>query len=322
MKKFLSIALSLAMMCSLSATAFAADNSGISEQTETEISMIPEEITNLHQQSLLQKNAVTSTYNEYEILESSKLQTNDELLEAGYSLDVIADIRSGAAEERIVAATLERAMLPETQLLEMGYTESEIISLKNLTGSESLSEISALGVLADCSTYNTYVSHVYKKSLNKTFFKVNFGWEWDKCPAWLLTDCAGTGWNQNFHPDDTGSSTYNTSYKTYVNQLNSSDKKYSSEPMYEQELGTAQDQLDMNGFFGSEYYVKSGSGTMYLSQTGRVNDVKFAFKYGHNQFGAAVSVGFPWSVGFSLEGAETVFQPQELVYHDFATTQP
>jgi hypothetical protein len=137
----------------------------------------------------------------------------------------------------------------------------------------------------------------------------------------LLTDCASTGWNKDFHPDSTGSNSYNKSYKTYVNQYDSSDKKYSSEPMVERNMQTAEDQLDMNGFYGADYYVKSGYGTMYLSQTGKVNDVKFAFKYGHNEIGVAVSVGYPWSRGFSLEGAESIFQPAELVYSDFTTVQ-
>lgn len=72
--------------------------------------------------------------------------------------------------------------------------------------------------------------------------------------------------------------------------------------MVEKNMQTAQDQLDMNGFYGVDYYVKSGSGTMYLSQTGQVNDVKFSFKYDHNRFGVVVSVGYPWSIGFSLVG--------------------
>lgn len=92
-------------------------------------------------------------------------------------------------------------------------------------------------------------------------------------------------------------------------------------PAYEKELQTAEDQFDMNGFYGSDYYVKSGSGTICLSQTGKVNDVKLSFKYGHNQFGPAVSVSYPWGVSFGLDGAETIFQPDEIVYNDFATVK-
>lgn len=113
----------------------------------------------------------------------------------------------------------------------------------------------------------------------------------------------------------------NKTFKTYVNQGNASDKKYTTKHIYEKELQTAEDQFDMNGFYGSDYYVKSGSGTICLSQTGKVNDVKLSFKYGHNQFGPAVSVSYPWGVSFGLDGAETIFQPDEIVYNDFATVK-
>lgn len=55
--------------------------------------------------------------------------------------------------------------------------------------------------------------------------------------------------------------------------------------------------------------------------SGKVNDVKLSFKYGHNQFGPAVSVSYPWGVSFGLDGAETIFQPDEIVYNDFATVK-
>lgn len=185
----------------------------------------------------------------------------------------------------------------------------------------SSADLSTRGILADCYTYNTFVSHTYNKSKDKTYFICNYGWEWDKCPNWVLTDCAGLGWNHDFHPDDAVDSDYNKTFKTYVNQGNASDKKYTTKHIYEKELQTAEDQFDMNGFYGSDYYVKSGSGTICLSQTGKVNDVKLSFKYGHNQFGPAVSVSYPWGVSFGLDGAETIFQPDEIVYNDFATVK-
>lgn len=206
----------------------------------------------------------------------------------------------------------------------MGYSADEIYVMKNLTGNETLEQMSTYGILADCTCYNTLVDHYYRTSTDKTYFLVSYGWEWDKCPAWVLTDCAVVGWNHDFHPDeslDTSSKNYNTTYKTYVNQSDATDKKYSSKAMVEKELNTAEDQFDMNGFYGNAYYVKAGSGTMALSQTGKQNDAKFSFKYGHNEVLAAPSVGYPWGVSFSLEGAESIFMPSEIVYSDFASTR-
>ncbi|EJX04903.1 hypothetical protein EVA_06992 [gut metagenome] len=238
---------------------------------------------------------------------------------AGYSADVIANIKSGVVEDQLLQTVFERAKLSKDELKNLGYSSAEIVSMKNLTGDETLDEVAPFA-LAYCTTYNTYMSHTYKPSTNKTYFLCAYGWSWDKCPAWLLTDAAGCGWNHEFHPDNSVGSTYNVSYKTYVNQLNASDKKYTQKNLYEKTLQTCEDQFDMNGYYGSNYYVQSGHGTMALSQTGKINDVKFAFKYGHNQLGPAVSVSYPWGIGFGLEGAETIFQPNEIVYHDFAVT--
>lgn len=290
-----------------------------------DIPSIPEEISFSHNRIIKGFTRSASNnlrvMNEYEILQSASAKSDAELLQEGYGEDTISQIRDGTIAELIRKSIFSRASLPSSELSELGYTESEIEYMKSLTGTETLADLSTRGILADCYTYNTFVSHTYNKSKDKTYFICNYGWEWDKCPNWVLTDCAGLGWNHDFHPDDAVDSDYNKTFKTYVNQGNASDKKYTTKHIYEKELQTAEDQFDMNGFYGSDYYVKSGSGTICLSQTGKVNDVKLSFKYGHNQFGPAVSVSYPWGVSFGLDGAETIFQPDEIVYNDFATVK-
>lgn len=326
-KKLFSIILAVAMVFSICIPAYAADTSNTKQiALEIPVTEIPSDVLTNHQNvvSGRTRSAITSTYDEYEILSMMKAKTTEDLIFEGYSKDVVEDIKSGNVEERILTVTFERAALSEEELAKMGYSADEIFVMKNLSGDETLEQLSTYGILADCTCYNYLVEHYYKTSTGKTYFLVSYGWEWDKCPAWVLTDCAGVGWNHDFHPDetlDTSSKNYNTTYKTYVNQSDASDKKYSSKAMVEKELNTAEDQFDMNGFYGSAYYVKSGSGTMALSQTGRQNDAKFSFKYGHNEILAAPSVGYPWGVSFSLEGAESIFMPPEIVYSDFASTK-
>ena len=324
MKKAISIVTACIMTTALSIPALAAQASPSTSQ-EKAIDAIPEEISSYHNRiingSARSLSDNVRVMNEYDILSTASQKTDAELLEAGYSEDAISQLRSGEAAEQIREVTFERAALPYDQLIRMGYTDTEIEKMKSLTGTETLAEISALGILADCTTYNTYISHTYNRSDDKTYFICGYGWEWDKCPSWLLTDCAGLGWNHDFHPDDTVDDSYNETYKTYVNQNNSSDKKYTTEPIVEKQLQTAEDQIDLNGYYGNDYYVKSGSGEICLSQTGKVNDVKLSFKYGHNYFGPAVSVSYPWGVSFGLSGAEAIYQPDEIVYHDFAVVE-
>ena len=324
MKKPLSFFLSIALLSTLSFTADATEVAPSVPQ-EHAIPYIPEEISFSHNRIIKGFTRSASNnlrvMNEYEILQSASAKSDAELLQEGYGEDTISQIRDGTIAELIRKSIFSRASLPSSELSELGYTESEIEYMKSLTGTETLADLSTRGILADCYTYNTFVSHTYNKSKDKTYFICNYGWEWDKCPNWVLTDCAGLGWNHDFHPDDAVDSDYNKTFKTYVNQGNASDKKYTTKHIYEKELQTAEDQFDMNGFYGSDYYVKSGSGTICLSQTGKVNDVKLSFKYGHNQFGPAVSVSYPWGVSFGLDGAETIFQPDEIVYNDFATVK-
>lgn len=321
MKKLITMLMVPALVCTLSVPAFAI-NAEPSIPQEQAIAAIPEEIASTHHRMINmlsrspQNNA--NVLNEYEILQAASLKTDAELLQEGYTSETISQIRDGTIANQIREVTFERAALPFNELIELGYTEAEIDSMRSLTGTETLSELSALGLLAECYPYNELVSHTYVESEDKTYFICDYGWEWDKCPAWLLTDCAGIGWNHDFHPDDTVDSDYNETFKTYVNQSDSSDEKYTTKHIYEKQLQTAEDQFDMNGFYGSAYYVKSGSGRICLSQTGKVNDVKLSFKYGHNQLGPAVSVSYPWGVSFGLEGAESIFQPDEIVYNDFA----
>lgn len=324
MKKIISVLLTgLLLLSCFSFSTFAIDVSEQKTAEEIAITTIPNEAYQYHNNIVngVSRSIATSTYNEYEIIKMFEEMSVEELQVRGYSADVIEAIENENLEEIILEETFERASLTESELLNMGYTEEEIAVLHDLTGEETLEQISARGILADCTCYNTLVDHYYRTSTGKTYFLVSYGWEWDKCPVWLLTDCAGVGWNHDFHPDDsldTSYMDYNTTYKEYVNQLNASDVKYTAEPMLEKQLNTCEDQLDMNGFYGSMYYVKAGWGTMALSQTGIQNDVKFSFKYGHNEIFAAPSVGYPWSVSFSLEGAESIFMPPELVYSDFA----
>lgn len=268
------------------------------------------------------KTVSTSTSNEYEILKMLENMSIDELTQRGYSADTIAAVESGQLDDIILETTFERASLSVGELSNMGYSDSEITVLKNLNGDETLEEISTYGILADCICYNTLVDHFYSTYTGKTYFIVSFGWEWDKCPVWLMTDCVGVGWNHNFHPDDSldpySDTDYNTIYKKYVNIDFSIGNKYTSKAMAEKQLNTCEDQFDMNGYYGPRYYVKGGWGTIALSQTGQQNDVKMSFKYGHNEAFASASVGYPWGVSFSIEGAESIFMPPEIVYSDYA----
>ena len=288
---------------------------------EQKIDKIPYEISKIHDDILKNNNEDVKTFDEYDLINVFRNKSESQLKAEGYSIEKIKEIKSDEVEKIITEEIFNRSKLDSNQLKGMGYTSEEIIKLKKLNGSESIEELSKSGLLATCSVYNTYYSHTYKTARDKTFFVVAYGWEWNRAPSILGTDCAGVGWNHDFTPDNSIDNSYNITYKTYVNLLYSTMEKYSSTNMVEKYMQTSEDVFDLNELYGEYYYVKSGYGIMCLSQTGKVNDVKFTFKYGHNETGLVPSVGFPWSIGFTLEEAETVFVPPQLVYHDFAIVE-
>lgn len=98
------------------------------------------------------------------------------LLQEGYGEDTISQIRDGTIAELIRKSIFSRASLPSSELSELGYTESEIEYMKSLTGTETLADLSTRGILADCYTYNTFVSHTYNKSkIKHTLFAIMDG---------------------------------------------------------------------------------------------------------------------------------------------------
>lgn len=150
-------------------------------------------MSELHERILnsdVQSDCVT-TVSECESLMIAAEMTEEELLAKGYSAEAVADIKDGTVEQQLRKAIFERAQLSNAELLGMGYTETEITALKNLTGNETLAELDALGVSANCTTYNSIISHFYRSSNNKTYLICAFGWEWDKAPAYTRIDCAG-----------------------------------------------------------------------------------------------------------------------------------
>ena len=314
MKKIISFILVLLIcsnFCCFSSAAQIEEEIFLEEQT----GCIPEEVISDFEENIRRAEMLEdSSVSEFEIYKKAENMSISELVDAGYSLEVANKIKNGELEETILQAVFERASLPEDTLSNMGYTREEIRKMKSLTGEETLSEIEALDVSAEVTCYNYLRSHYYKKQENKTYFIVSFGWQWSKTPIMLLTDCVGLGWNHDFHPENLSSS-YNKHYITYLNKNDALDTQSLTQNLVEKNLQTSESIVDVQILHGLKYYwAKSGTGDMCLSQIGKASNVKFTMKYGHNEMGIAPSVGYPWSISFSLTEAESIFQPPELEY--------
>lgn len=264
----------------------------------------------LHEQ-LVNDVAITRIVDSYEMIQQLKVQ-------AQQSRKVIPMSEIERMEDQILEATFEAATWPNARLEALGFDPVSIANLRNLTGKETLAELSQLRVLDEFACYNTLSDHYYDQSENKTYFVVDYGWEWVRGPVVALTDCVGVGWNNSFHPTNDLAVWHNRTYLGYVSYTNADNVEYEYSRMIEDEINTSQAQIDIDR--GDQRYLQLGYGTMALSQTGQVNDAKFAFKYGHNRIGLAPSIAYPWGVGFTFEGSEVDYSPASgIVYSDFAS---
>lgn len=129
MKKLLSFFLSIALLSTLSFTAYATEVAPSVPQ-EHAIPSIPEEISFSHNRIIKGFTRSASNnlrvMNEYEILQSASAKSDAELLQEGYGEDTISQIRDGTIAELIRKSIFSRASLPSIELSELGYTESEI----------------------------------------------------------------------------------------------------------------------------------------------------------------------------------------------------
>lgn len=190
----------------------------------------------------------------------------------------------------------------------MGYTTEQIFRLKLLQGNESIQQLAVISASVKCK--NSLSSHIYDKKAKKTKFNINYSWEWTALPLIALSDCIGMGWNNDFGAN-VNSNTVKVIYKPLTDRAKTVEKTYK---VVEKEIGTAQAQFPMK--CDNQHWARSGSGIMKLTAAGLKKNVKFQFKYAHNQAGATPSVTIPGGIGFTFKAAEDVFMPTAIVYSE------
>lgn len=274
------------------------------QASNIENSMIESESQEFEQ--YIEQNVVT--YDEYEVIQDLRYKDDNELVELGYSKETIDQIKSDELEQTLRKEIMERAEMSVQELKNLGYSDEKIHVLKSLTGEESLEELSARGVFATLSCSAEFLNHYYKTASNTTFMLAKFSWEWSEGTLVALTDGAAVGWNHDFAMNNNLSSLYNKHKITYINTQDSSDVYTVTNIMEEVELNCSIDKFGVAQYQGkTQYFAKKGSGIIALSQTGKVENVKFVFKYGHNTVLADISLSAPFGVGFGLSGVEETY---------------
>lgn len=290
MKKVLSVILSLAMVFTLSCTAFAEESA---------------------------KPEATTTTSEYSMVQKLKVESTDALLAEGYSISDIKTAKSGELEQTIIGELMERAKLSDDILKQKGYTTDEIKQLRSLTGDESLASVQEL--LASVTVKSRLDSYFYKTIAGRTYFLINVSWSWNKEPVTHWTDIVAAGWAGNYELTKHISSTNNTLTLTCVGNgpTVSNKTRHATLKSVADKLNSGKATFKMNQgayYNQSFFWVKSGRGTIELSIYGHDNNAEFIFKYGHSTLTTSPSVSTGgMSLSFSF-GVDTFLPSSGAVY--------
>ncbi|MBC9785939.1 hypothetical protein H1S01_15750 [Heliobacterium chlorum] len=216
--------------------------------------------------------------NEYLTLKKLKSMNENELISQGLNKDKINQIKSLDYAEEL----RKRAKLDSQTLKNMGYTDSQINTLKNFKGTES--EIIALS--ATCTLKAALNNFSYNSTTDKTNFRVYFEWAWSSVPIITGTDIVALTWSPEMYmtiPDT------QTSHKvTYVHPIGTSYSK--NVTVNPENAGTAAS----SKFSMTEgaYWAKNGSGYMRVTKQGKLSEAAMLISYGHSQVTLTPSVSF------------------------------
>lgn len=126
----------------------------------------------------------TAVLNELELYRTLQNLPETALIDAGYSEKDIQRIKNVNYEDLLC----QRAQLPDKTLLNMGYSSSEIEILRNYYGSPIEVGSTVYGLAG------TLTADISCTSASTTSYKVSYKWEWDHCPFVVYIDAMGIRW--------------------------------------------------------------------------------------------------------------------------------
>lgn len=310
MKKFLSIILSAALVCTLFIPAFAADN-------EPQI--------------------VGTTYtNEYDYILAIQRATSEELAGMGLTQAQVNEIVSS-----FEIALHERAALPEETLVGYGYTQDQIAALRSynavtvnsIDGNTSLPLSTMRAITGTCtgeitSTYLTTTSATFK-----------YTWSWDHAPIMKLKDSAAIRWlafDSNGYDIDVTKTSDSSNINYYWNGSKRFSRTGTKEP--DLEFNSLNLQFDESERFQSPTTMTeeayAGDGYIQVSVKlepevkNTISYLKVAALYGHTTIGAdypsiSLSPTGDISIGFSGNfSIDPIGDAKVKIAHGSSSTKP
>lgn len=241
--------------------------------------------------------------------------------------DNVVNAKSSEMYDVAIQSLEERASLSDQQLLELGYTSDQILTLREFMNSYTTgqrSDVDLTDVGSDMtlefsiaeSTQSARVGDVTgdvnpDAEIGGEEYRVYIDWQWDEQPFWTFEEILGIGWGAigqdgNEAPLEL---IQRDSYHdvTYVHPVYSSETVDVGIDLVEEWVAAESIWDITKGSYGK--FAQRGEACIALENTGRspVDRFKITTKYGHSYLAVSPSVawngGTSLSVGISLTGA-------------------
>lgn len=241
---------------------------------------------------------------EYDYFQALAKRSEDDLMEDGYTREVVEKIKSISFEKLIY----ERAFLSDAELSELGYDAKKIAMFHDIreNGIASINENNARALAGTCTGDIDFISW------SSSEIRLSYEWEWDHCPFVTYIDSFGVRWaaiGTNGAVIDTTAGYLTSAYVIYYANgggISTSKRMDFEENM---EFNTVSASFPVSDYI-LDTWAKQGD--IYLqiekdpSVTAEIAYVKMAGLYGHSiiNIGApAISVGTSdGAISFSFSG--------------------
>lgn len=234
---------------------------------------------------------VCTTVSEYEVVADLAKRSNNDLVNAGYSIQEIQNIKN--YKELYVEHIVKLNNLSTEILKEHGYTDSQIYDIRNFTGAES--QIARIGATL---SLNAKVNSL-KYDGKYTRGTITYSWLWNGIPEFKMTDIIAFAWNDWVVETERSSVSYmDTLTGTYTSTKSAN--YITASPLTD---GAAHSfSVSANSNYS---YAKTGNGSFSVkSDVQARKDMYIYAAYGHSQVVASTP---SFSVGMSSGGLSDGF---------------
>lgn len=241
-----------------------------------------------------------SQFSEYDLYIQLQEMTEDELLSDGYSWEEVELIKNTEFEQLL----MERGKLSFAQLSNLGYTDEEIIQLKNYC--EGIAPYSSIDVYA---LAGVCTGKIVCSKASRDAFGFGYQWSWDHCPVVTATDAMAVRWcafgfDGDYLDVDLTDSLGVVTY--YLGNQRYDIRSFSPEKSLE--FRTLQCTFPVIDPLHRDAWAKQGAMSISLERdstiTRDIHHIKIAGLYGHS----VINIGIPSitvsanDVGFSFSG--------------------